>query len=204
MKIELHKISKRFNYDWIFRDISCTFESGNPVAITGPNGSGKSTLLRILSGQLTQSTGEIEYTHDGKIKTEEIYRYVSYCAPYLSLIEELSLEEIISFHAGFKPFLIPVEEIPAMASLERHRHKQLKFFSSGMKQRVKILLSVLTDAPMLLLDEPTTNLDEAGVSWYLELIEKYSHGKCIVVASNQEREYSFCRNSLSMQNFKPA
>lgn len=205
MKIELTNVSKRFNYDWIFRNVNYAFETGNQYAITGSNGSGKSTLLRIISGQLTPSEGKISFfAGSGQIPADQIYNSISYAAPYIDLIDDLTFDEAIRFHSKFKPFLnnlIP-EEIKSASGLTAHGSKYLKEFSSGMRQRVKLILSILSESSILLLDEPTTNLDEAGVNWYLDLIQKYAKNRIVIVCSNQEREYAFCTHILRMQDYK--
>lgn len=205
MKIELTNVAKRFNYDWIFRRVNYRFEAGNQYAITGANGSGKSTLLKIISGQLTPSEGKISYQTDAKdISIDEIYRSVSYAAPYIDLIDDLTFDEAIRFHSQFKPFQtgLTLKEIKSAAGLTAHSSKFLKEFSSGMRQRVKLILSILSDSKILLLDEPTTNLDDAGVNWYLDLIRSYSRDRIIIVGSNQQREYSFCPHIIQMQQYK--
>ena len=205
MKIQLTNVAKRYNYDWIFRNVNYTFESGNQYAITGANGSGKSTLLKIISGQLTPSEGMIAF-HKGteNIPIYLVFQSISYSAPYVDLIDDLTFDEAIRFHAKFKPFQngISQDEIKSAAGLTAHSSKYLKEFSSGMRQRVKLIFSILSNSPVLLLDEPTTNLDDAGVNWYLNLIETYCKNKLLIVCSNQEREYSFCNQHLTMQDYK--
>ncbi|MBC8046429.1 MAG: ABC transporter ATP-binding protein [Fimbriimonadaceae bacterium] len=205
MKITLEKISKRFNYDKIFTDINFIFISGESYAVIGPNGSGKSTLLKILSGNLTPSSGKIYFELGGKmIPLENIYKHVSYAAPYLELIEEFTLDEIINFHFKLKNFLpgIEIQKFKDIIHLPAQQKKQLKYFSSGMKQRVKLALAVLSDAQIILLDEPTTNLDAASVDWYLSIIQKYTADKLLFIGSNLEREYTFCNKILDIVAYK--
>src|SRR5688572_533377 len=102
MRIELKQIGKKYNREWIFRDVDFVFEENSKTVILGPNGSGKSTLLQIISGILTPSKGELFYTiHNKTIPVEEIFQYLSISAPYLELIEELTLQELIDFHFSF-------------------------------------------------------------------------------------------------------
>src|SRR5690606_16661646 len=133
---------KRFNRDWIFRNVNLTFQKGNKYAILGPNGSGKSTLLQIIAGNLTSSEGTI----DCAVNDDEFYRHVSICAPYLQLIEEMTLEEQIIFHSHFKSFheKFSAEKIIALLQLQHAAHKQIKHFSSCMKQSIKHGLSLFT------------------------------------------------------------
>lgn len=212
MKIILHQIGKRFNNDWIFRNINFQFEQGESYVILGPNGSGKSTFLQLLSGNLLASEGKVEYAskqmEDGTWKIEDvenIYRYVSIAAPYLELVEEFTLEESIKFHQQFKSFInnFSVENIIDITGLQKAKHKELRYFSSGMKQRVKLALALLSDTPILLLDEPTSNLDKQGIDWYCNLVHFYSSNKLIIVCSNQQtHEYDFCKVQLNILDYK--
>lgn len=205
MKISLHSVSKRFNYDWIFRNVNYTFLPNNKYAIIGANGSGKSTLLRIISGHLSPSEGNVEYQLSGnKVQTDEVFRYISFAAPYLELIEEFSFAELMAFQQKFKPLPdgLQMEECLEISGLWLHRNKILKNFSSGMKQRVKLCLALMSDSPVLLLDEPTTNLDAAGVAWYQEMMERFTHNRLVVISSNIDREYHFCNEILVMENYK--
>jgi ABC-type multidrug transport system ATPase subunit len=207
MTISLEKVGKRFNYDWIFRGIAFTFETPGTYAILGPNGSGKSTLLQILAGSLHTSEGSISYRDsDGSpIAAEQVFQYVSLAAPYLEVVEEFSLLELLDFHRQFKSFLgglTPGDVIRAIG-LEDSRHKPVRLYSSGMKQRVKLAQAILSDTPVLLLDEPCTNLDEAGVRLYHRLLSRYAPGRLVVVSSNDPREYEGCKAQFSITDYKP-
>lgn len=205
MKIELENIGRRFNREWIFRKISYTFQQGEYYAILGPNGSGKSTLLNVIAGSLTSSEGELVYIKAGKkIDAEHIFKYLSLAAPYLELIEEFTLTEMIDFHFRFKSYL-PGLNAPALLDLlglGKSKDKPLKFFSSGMKQRTKLALAFGADTPVLLLDEPTSNLDQKGIEWYYRLVEEFAKSRLLIVCSNQEHEYSFCKHQLSVLSYK--
>ncbi len=204
MKITLSNLSKRFNYEWIFRDINYTFESGNAYALTGPNGSGKSTLLKIISGQLTPSAGTINYGNDKPILVEDIFAHVSFCAPYIDLIEEFTFEELLRFHFSFKKAInnYSIQQLMEIAELNKHKHKPFKSFSSGMKQRVKLITTLLSDTSIVILDEPTTNLDNAGVEWYLNLVNTNRNNRIIITGSNMEREYQYCNHIINIADYK--
>ena len=205
MKIFLDKVGKRYNYEWVFKAISFQFHSGTSYAILGANGSGKSTLLQIIAGNLSPSEGKVNYTlHEKKIEVENIFRSTGFSAPYLELIEEFSLEEMISFHEKFKPFspALSKNKVMEILGMEKSKGKMLKNFSSGMKQRVKLALALLSDVPVVLLDEPATNLDEQGVSWYKNLVNDFSKERLLIVCSNQLQEYDFCKEQLNLHDFK--
>jgi len=205
MKITLEKLSRRFNREWIFKDIDYTFEQGQSYAILGINGSGKSTLLQVLSGALTPSSGNLAYTlNSQKVDVEGIYNYLIIAAPYLDLIEEFTLLEVLDFHFEFKSRKQNLDNtaLVKLLNMEASQNKQLKYFSSGMKQRVKLILAFCSDVPVLMLDEPTSNLDEQGVQWYLQLIKEYTQNQLVIICSNQEHEYSFCQNRLHIRDYK--
>ncbi|WP_026902856.1 ABC transporter ATP-binding protein [Pedobacter glucosidilyticus] len=206
MEIILNQVSRRFNREWIFKEINYTFSSGNAYALLGINGSGKSTLLQIISGSLAPSAGIISYK-DGEgnpIEVENIFEHISIAAPYLELIEDFTLQEIIKFHFSFKKRFLHQsdDDVIAILNMAANKNKAVKYFSSGMKQRVKLALAFLSDTPILILDEPTANLDEQGSNWYLEMIKKYSQNRLILIGSNQPQEYSFSENHLYLANYK--
>lgn len=205
MTISLSDAGKRFNRDWIFRHLTYNFEAGQSYAITGSNGSGKSTLLQVLSGSTQTSEGNIQYSINNKqYSTELIYQQVSICAPYLEVVEEMSLIEFFLFHQNFKPFLpgLTVEKIILLLGLEKAAEKQIRYYSSGMKQRVKLAQCIFSDTLIVLLDEPCTNLDLDGIHLYHKLIEEYCKERLVIVSSNDEVEYRFCKNLISIADYK--
>jgi ABC-type multidrug transport system ATPase subunit len=205
MLITLQNISKKFNNQWIFRSVDMQLFDGNAYAITGSNGSGKSTLLSVLSGYLSPTLGKILYEHKGKpINVEDIFKHISIAAPYLELIEEYTLSELIDFHFSFTSFISGEnkESLISFINLQQARDKQIRFFSSGMKQRVKLGLALFSDKPILLLDEPTVNLDNEGIHWYQKSVQMYALGKLLVICSNQPHEYMFVDNIFKMTDFQ--
>jgi ABC-type multidrug transport system ATPase subunit len=205
MQITLQNIGRRFNRDWIFRNIDYTFSSGETYAILGPNGSGKSTLLQVLNGSLAPSIGTISYSlNDQPVQVDAIFNQLSLAAPYLELIEEFTLDEMTDFHFKFKRYRpgINKEAVVGLLNLEGARHKSIKYFSSGMKQRLKLALAFCSDTPMLMLDEPTSNLDNQGVDWYLNLVQQFAADRLTIICSNQHHEYSFCKHQLNISDYK--
>jgi ABC-type multidrug transport system ATPase subunit len=206
IRIELEKIGKRHQHLWTFRGIDYVFEEKTRTAITGFNGSGKSTLLQIISGYQQASEGKITFTHNTtEVATEKLYKLLSIGAPYIDLPEELSIEELITFFAPFKEFQqgINTESFLEISQLKHARNKSIKQFSSGMKQRLKLAMAILSDTPMLLLDEPLSNLDANGVAWYKEMIDTYALQKTTIVASNNiEDEIYFCSGRININDYK--
>lgn len=207
MQITLSNIGKRYNYEWIFRKVNYEFTNTSSYVILGSNGSGKSTLLQVIAGSLISSEGEIKYktnSREARIPVENIFQYLSFVSPYLELFEEFTLRESIEFQTKFKPFKgLTTEEIIAITQLEKTKDKQLKHYSSGMKQRVKLALAILADTPLLLLDEPTSNLDKKAIDWYQNLITCYTQKRLVIVCSNQlEQEYFFCEKQVHIEEYK--
>ena len=203
--VRLLNVGKRFNREWIFRHCSYTFTSGKNYAITGPNGSGKSTLLQVIAGATLHNEGTIEY-NDGQRTTpnEQHFSNISIAAPYLELIEEMTAKEMLNFHSKFKPLIqtLSIEEMLRIVGLENAINKQLRYFSSGMKQRLKLAQAFFSNTPILLLDEPTTNLDADGIALYQSLISNYTKDKLVIVSSNVKEEYGFCEEVIEIQSYK--
>jgi ABC-type multidrug transport system ATPase subunit len=205
MKIELINAGKRFNREWIFRQASLEFTSSNAYAITGPNGSGKSTLLQAIGGMLQVSEGSIQYAISNKqLASEEAYKEISFCAPYLDVIEEMTLAEFLAFHQQFKPLLpsFTTKKIIEEIGLETAAGKQIRYYSSGMKQRVKLAQAIFSNTAIVLLDEPCSNLDAKGIALYHSLIQNYCQERLVMVCSNDEVEYQFCNKIISILDYK--
>lgn len=210
MKISLQDAGKRYNREWIFRHFNYRFLQGDHYAITGANGSGKSTLLQVIAGATLHSEGTIKYEALNKDtgygipyqNISEPYKYLSLAAPYMELIEEMTAMEFLSFHAKFKPLTADSTEILEETGLIKAAAKQIRYFSSGMKQRLKLAQAFFSDTPVLLLDEPTTNLDAEGIALYHSLIKKYGTGRLVIVSSNDEQEYGFCKEVIRIGDYK--
>ncbi len=202
MKIILSDAGKRFNRDWIFRHFDYQFLSPFKYAITGANGSGKSTLLQFVAGALMPTEGKLSYYNEDNQPTEDSYPLISIAAPYLDTIEEMTATEFFAFHQTFKPLLtgysIPL--ILEKVGLSQAADKQIRYYSSGMKQRVKLAQAFFSDTPVVLLDEPTTNLDVSGIALYQELVSSLCGDRMVIVSSNDPMEYSFCETILDMKN----
>jgi ABC-type multidrug transport system ATPase subunit len=205
MRIKFSNAGKRFNREWIFRNADLEFNSSSSYAITGPNGSGKSTMLQCIGGMLQLSEGSIQYGIDNKqLAGEEVYKQVSFCAPYLDVIEEMTLTEFLQFHNQFKSFIdnFSIQQIIEEIGLNGAINKQIRYYSSGMKQRVKLAQAIFSDTSIVLLDEPCSNLDVKGIDLYHSLIEKYCKRRLVIVCSNDEVEYSFTNERISVLDYK--
>lgn len=224
MKIVLENIGKRFGRDWIFRNLNYEFFGNNKYVILGKNGTGKSTLLQIIAGSISFNEGNIFYKNNtyspsaphkvtesvfqrtdcsdkvrSPIKSDLLATAYSFSAPYLELFEEMTWREAIRFQGRFKKYVFGFseKEVIERSGLIVAADKQLKNFSSGMKQRARLTLAILTDAPLLLLDEPLTHLDKDGAAWYHNLLLEFAKEKLVIVCSNYNKEeYPFCEREL--------
>jgi ABC-type multidrug transport system ATPase subunit len=191
----------------VFKNINLDIPFGSRTAVLGSNGSGKSTLLQIISGILKPTVGSIAYQHQNKnISAELAFLNISIASPYLELIEEMTLLEMINFHFSFKNRYqnISNEELLELLGLTSSINKEIRYFSSGMKQRTKLLLAIVSDVPCVLLDEPCSNLDKQGIDWYKNLLKDYLGNRTLLICSNQEYEYEICDKSISMLDYKSA
>lgn len=205
MKIVLENVSKRYGYEWIFRDVNYTIESGDKVAVIGPNGSGKSTLVRILLGANDPSKGNIVFSEsDAKIATENVNNHFSFTGPYMDLINNFTLTEIVKFHYSFRKLVegVSVKEIAEIALLSKTKNKEISKFSSGMQQRLKLSLALCSQSSCVVLDEPTTNLDEDSKKWFENLLSTYLGNRTLIVATNESRDAELCTRTLNIADFK--
>jgi ABC-type multidrug transport system ATPase subunit len=196
MQISLAEACKRFNKEWIFKNLNFQFEAGKHYALVGNNGSGKSTLLQIIAGYSSLTKGSID--------ANTIYEQISFAAPYLELVEEFTATEQFEFQAQFKPIQkdLSTQKILELIGLKNAAHKQIRYYSSGMKQRLKLALAIFSDCPILLLDEPCSNLDKEGYALYDTLIKEYAMHKLIIVGSNDPAEYHFCNAQINLMDYK--
>jgi ABC-type multidrug transport system ATPase subunit len=205
MKIILDNVGKRFPPDWIFKKINLEFNQDEKYALIGPNGSGKSTLLKIISGHLSPSQGKmLAYQGLDLIPADRFFNFISFTAPYMDLVEEFTLFESVQFHRKFKPFRDGMKEndFIELLKLKKAENKPLKYFSSGMKQKVKLGLALFSEVPLILLDEPTTNLDVAGADWYAECISRIPKEIILIVASNTPGDYESFNHKIFMKDYK--
>jgi ABC-type multidrug transport system ATPase subunit len=202
MELTATGLGKKYGKHWVFRDLSVHLESGMSMAITGPNGSGKSTLLQILGHALTPSKGVVNWSEQGKpLEDIAALRHINFCSPYMELVEELTLNELLSFHAKYKRTSLQAEEIANRIGYPDSLHKPINQFSSGMKQRVKLALCFFFEAKALLLDEPASNLDIGGLAWYKDEIAKLRTSRAILIASNLPTEYDFVEQEIRIGDF---
>ncbi len=204
MKIVLEDLSKVYKRNVILRKINFAFENAHCYGISGSNGSGKSTLLKLISGYLTPTKGKVVYMKgETLVERDAFSKHVAFSAPYIDLLEDLSIKELFEFQKDFTPMVGPQT---AQDFVELMNHSQIKInkkigsFSSGMKHRVNLALALLSDKPILLLDEPSSFLDMQGIEWFNALLDKYKEDKTILVASNEKKDFELCRQVLKISH----
>jgi ABC-type multidrug transport system ATPase subunit len=202
MEIRLQNLSKKFGSTRILKDFTHTFTSSAPCHIEGPNGSGKSSLLKIVAGFTTPDQGSVRWYYQNKqINASDVWSLLSFAAPYIDVPDEFTLSELLHFHTRFKPLRnnLNVNDLMDRAGLIKSKNKTVRSFSSGMKQRVKLGLATMADTPLLLLDEPVSNLDKTGKEFYANLIHDFGKDRLIIVCSNQiPEEHFFCIEKISL------
>jgi ABC-type multidrug transport system ATPase subunit len=198
MRIQLINAGKRFNRDWIFRKVNLRFDAGGRYAIIGPNGSGKSTLLQLIAGYIQPSEGSVN-VEEG---LESFNHNFSLAAPYLELMEEMTAMEQVRFHQAFRKLTVSPEILLEAAGLANASEKPIRYFSSGMKQRLKLALAFHSESPALILDEPTTNLDEQGIELYRSWISNLMPERILMIGSNDKTEYFCCDNRIDLKDLR--
>ena len=200
MEILVRNLSKKFRQEFVIRDFNYRFHSGNSYALTGPNGSGKSTLLQLIAQFTLPNAGSVEMLG---IDPASVYSQITYAAPYVELIEEYTLEEHlhILIKNNYLPASITLDFLEEFIDLQPGRTKLIKNYSSGMRQKIKLGFALLSERPVLLLDEPTTNFDEKAKEWFFNKLNNQRE-KLLIIASNEGREIDFCTESISISDFK--
>lgn len=196
LTIHCEDVGKKFRNEVLYKHFTYTFKQPNTYAILGPNASGKSTLLKIISGVLAPTKGKVLFNQ------EPSYQNVSFCSPELDLLEDYTVEELFNFHFQLKTPKIPIDKQIKQANLHPYLTKKYSELSSGLRNKVKLALSIFTQADALLLDEPCTNFDVNNTEWYRTMIREYTTNQLVIVASNQPQEYDFCQEKIHLQTYK--
>lgn len=205
VNIVVDNISKDYNYKTIFQGLSTYFSGSETIALLGDNGSGKSTFLKIISGMTGATTGSVKwFVNEKEVPEYKWYEWLSFCSPQFFFDVRFSVLEILQMYMEIKPFPehMSADDLIERMGFEQHADKKMNELSSGMYQRVRLILSICTRVPVLFLDEPCSNLDTAGVNWYNQLIGEFANEKLVFVASNDPREYEFCTRSVQLMDYK--
>lgn len=205
MKILANQINKKFRQEYVIRNFNYEFNAHSNYALIGQNGSGKSTLLKILGQYSLPSKGQVQYVdHQNQLISEDqTFSKVSFVAPYIELIEEFTLTELLQFFISLNyiPKEISLSFLEDFIQLSPAKDKFIKNYSSGMRQKIKLGSALLSNRPLLFLDEPTTNLDIQAKKWFSEKVSNLNN-KTIIIASNENFEIDLCQHSINVSDFK--
>ncbi|NOX64762.1 MAG: ABC transporter ATP-binding protein [Chlorobi bacterium] len=202
----LQDLTKSFSRRLIFKNINAEFNSGSVYGLAGSNGSGKSTLAKIIAGLLSPTSGKVIHKFEDKeVPMEKLHDHLGFVSPYLVLYDEFTAEENLTHFLKIRGIEIDNEKIKTLLndfSLYGRRNDLLKAYSSGMKQRMKFIFSLIHSPELLILDEPTSNLDIEGKDKVYEIIERESKNKLIVIASNEESDLALCKEIIYVEEYK--
>ena len=206
IQLRVRDLKKTFNNRLVFNKLSFELNSGDRFVITGKNGSGKSTLIKILAGVLTETSGTLEYfVNDKKVDRENYYQVVGLVSPYLVLYDEFTAFENLSLFSKIRGMKISdevINEILKRVGLFERRNDLVRTYSSGMKQRMKYASAILHDPIVLLLDEPTSNLDQDGKNFVDELIFNFRKDGIVIVATNETQDFKYGDKIINLDDFK--
>lgn len=198
MQVQINNIGKRYQNQWLFRNINLELKLGDSLSITGHNGSGKSTFMQIVYGLVQASEGEVLINGSSAYKPHEIF---ALSAPYLELPMEFNIEEIHDLYLRTQKINTSLEEFLSFSDFNQSQaNRAVKLFSSGMLQRLKTALCLSSNSPILLLDEPLSNMDARGEDWYKNCLNDINN-KIVIIAGNNPIEYAFTNSNLQI---KPA
>lgn len=205
-KIEIQNLVKFFGRRLIFQEIDFSFTSGNVYGISGPNGSGKSTIVKIIAGLISPTRGKIIHQYnEQKLNADQLHEQLGFVSPYLVLYDEFSAEENLKFSAKIRGLEFNIKHSDQLLEdfgLGKRKNDLVRAYSSGMKQRLKFSFALLHQPKLLILDEPTSNLDNDGKERVYNMIEKEKNDKLIIIASNEEADLALCNSVLDLNNFK--
>lgn len=198
--LRVSNLRKEFDRRPVFKNLDFSLANSDSTAITGRNGSGKSTLIKILANVYTQTSGNVELTLDGKnIERQYYYKYLGFVSPYLNLYDEFTGYENLRFVTKVRGIKNnSIDDVLTRVGLYERRHDLVKIYSSGMKQRLKIAFSIIHNPLILMLDEPTSNLDAEGIKTVDEISKEYKNGKVLIIATNDEHEKNLCKGEINL------
>ena len=202
----LTHIEKRFNQRIIFSDVNLSIDRGEVLGIVGKNGSGKSTLLKIMAGVLAPNKGTVSIRVDGKtIDGDHVHKHIGFCSPYLQMFDEFSSKENIQFVARARGMKLLAAQSGAWlqgVGLPADREDAIIGYSSGMKQRMKLLFATMHHPDILFLDEPITNLDQEGIDIVYSIVRQFKQRGIVVIATNQKSDLDVCDRLYDLEERK--
>lgn len=200
INIEADKIGKKFGKLFLFKNINFSLTSGDSFYITGPNGSGKSTLLQIIAGIQKPTSGSVIYKSDGSIVDNEKFKnYFGFTGPQINPYDMLSSIENLEFVSTGTPDKNRITEYLEKFDLLKHRTKAVKYYSSGMKQRLRLIHALINDPEVIMLDEPCSNLDTKGRDILYGILDTIKKDRVIIIATNENEDINICSKGISLE-----
>ncbi len=204
--IQASDLKKTFGRRLIFNNVNFSLSGNSIFGITGANGSGKSTLIKIIAGINSPSSGKIAYNYNSEqIEPENLHNFIGFVSPYLVLYDEFSAWENLNYFANIRDVVFNKEKIEHLLNqflLYNRKDDILKTYSSGMKQRMKFIFALMHSPKLILLDEPTSNLDDEGKESVYGIIEEERKENIVIVASNEKSDLQFCKEKLKLEDYK--
>lgn len=205
-KLTLENLVKYFGRRLVFSEIKSVFTSGNAYGISGPNGSGKSTLVKIIANIISPTRGKvIHLLNDEEIIPEKLHDYIGFVAPYLFLYDEFTAGENLFHFSNIRGIKYDKERADFLfrkLNLFDRKDDIVRGYSSGMKQRLKFIFALLHKPRCIILDEPTSNLDNDGKDRVYELIREEAKSNLVIIASNEESDLKLCKEIINIENYK--
>jgi heme exporter protein A len=204
--VKAESLGKTFGRRLIFSGLGFEFKQKGIYGVAGPNGSGKSTLVKIIAGLLSPSIGKVKHISEEKeIPSEKLHNYIGFVSPYLVLYEEFTAWENLSLFSQIRavPFNKElIEHLLKVFLLYDRKDDLIKAYSSGMKQRMKFIFAMMHSPPLLILDEPTSNLDEEGKESVYRIINEQGSDCIVIIASNEGTDLELCSEKIVLQDYK--
>jgi heme exporter protein A len=204
--VKAEALGKTFGKRVVFSGLNFEFRQKGIYGIAGPNGSGKSTLVKIISGLMSPSKGSVKHFLDGKeILSEKLHNYIGFVSPYLVLYEEFTAWENLTLFSKIRGIQFNREMTEYLLNvflLYDRKDDFIKAYSSGMKQRMKFIFAMIHSPMILILDEPTSNLDEEGKASVYRMVNEQGAKSIVIVASNEKNDLDLCSTQIVLQDFK--
>ena len=185
--IEISHLVKKYGDHYAVKDLNVRIEEGQIYGFLGPNGAGKSTTMNMITGYLAPTAGTVKVDGFDIVKEpEKAKEHIGYLPEIPPLYSEMTVEEYLKFAAELKRIpgkerAAQIEKAIKTAQLEDVRKRLINNLSKGYKQRVGLAQAVLGDPETIILDEPTSGIDPAGVQEFIELIRWLSKEEGLTV-----------------------
>jgi heme exporter protein A len=199
-------INKTFGRRLIFKNISFKLNLSTIFGISGPNGSGKSTLVKIIANIISPSAGRIIHNLNGsEIKPGKLHNHIGLVSPYLVLYDEFTAYENLNYFSEIRGISFNKERVDSLLNkflLFNRRNDLVKTYSSGMKQRLKFIFALMHSPQLIILDEPTSNIDDEGKEVVYELVKEEGNKNIVIIASNEKSDLSLCSEIIDLNDYK--